>query len=259
MLRWFNKQVVAVVCGLCGLALVPVACQLLRTPAPALINYSRIVDLSHVITQDMPHAPAAPPTRIMRDQAAAPPHMLQIGVQSGTHLRVAGSGALARAPLEQLSPQRLVVPAVVLDVRDAAQDHAGFRLSIADVQAWERRHGRIPAGSLVLLNTGWDVRWGDARDYFRSGRSPAPGFSETALLWLLREREVGGIGLDTPLLPPLTLVLSARPAPADDAVLLLGNLTSLEQVPPSGATLVIGALRIQASVASPASVLALVP
>jgi kynurenine formamidase len=220
------------------------------TPAP-----SHSVDLSHVVRQDVPYPPAEPPTRLDRDDNG---HLsaLTIGAHTGTRLELIAAPGAAVSSVDQLSPRDLVLPAAVIDVRHNAQDNPGFALSVADVEAWELANGPIAPNTLVLLVTGWDVRWGDPGAYLLPGPSGdplAPGFSPEAARLLLEGRMVAGLALDSPAAP--------RPAAVDgvDHWLWLANLTSLEQLPPTGATIVVGALKVQAAQSSPARVLALIP
>jgi kynurenine formamidase len=219
------------------------------TPAPAAL---RGVDLSHVVRQDVPYPPGEPPTRLSRDGQGRL-RELAIGAHTGTLLLLAAAADADVATVDQLSPRDLVRPAILIDARDQAQDAPGYRLGVAEVEAWEQAHGRIPADAMVLLATGWDLRWGDPAAYMLLGADGAlatPGFSRAAAALLLNERHVAGLGVDAP---------GAVFAPASGHALLLEHLTSLEQLPPTGATLVIGALRLQDAQSSPARVIALVP
>jgi kynurenine formamidase len=213
--------------------------------------FTRTVDLSQVVRQDVPYLPGEPRTQIGRDTDGMI-RQVQIGARTGTLLQLVAAPDAAPTTIEQLSPRDLVLPAVVIDVRDRAQDQAGYQLSADDLVEWERHNGSIPKGVLVLLVTGWDMRWGDPASYLdldSAGRSLAPSFGNAASI-LLDQRGVIGLGIDAP---------GATYVPASGYRLLLENLTSLEQLPPTGATVVIGALKIQAAQMSPARVIALVP
>ncbi|NTW00331.1 MAG: cyclase family protein [Oscillochloris sp.] len=177
---------------------------------------------------------------------------LQIGVHTGTLLRIAAAANSNPISIDQLSPRELVLPAIVIDVRDQAQDNPGYRLSTADIRNWERQHGNIPQGALVLLVTGWDTRWGDSTTYLNlddSNIAQTPTFGNEATK-LLADRGVAGLGIDAP---------DPGYTPINGYQLLLENLTSLEQLPASGATVIIGALKLQAAQSSPARVIALIP
>jgi kynurenine formamidase len=221
-----------------------------ESPAPP--PPARTLDLSHVVREDMPIPPGDAPTRLIRGPEGDLAQLV-IGARSGSLVRVAAAPGSAPADVEALSPRDLVLPAVVIDARDRAQDAPGFALAPADVLAWERDHGPIPAGAAVLLVTGWDVRWGDPNAYLSLGPDNAPrvpGFSPAAADLLLNQRRAAALGLDAP---------GVSYAPAEGFCLILENLTSLEQLPPTGATLVVGALKLQKARSSPARVLAIIP
>jgi kynurenine formamidase len=232
------------------LAFVAPACG--APPPPEAPGFARTVDLSHVVREDVPHLPGEPPTRLLRGPDGAL-RQLQLGAATGSLLRVAAAPDADLADVEGLSPRDLVLPAVMIDVRDRAQDAPDFALSAADVRAWEQTYGTIPPDTLVLLATGWDLRWGDPAAYLSLGPGDlpgAPGFGADAVDLLLNQRDVLALGLDAP---------GLAGAPASGFCLLLENLTSLEQLPPTGATVVIGALKLQRAQSSPARVLALIP
>lgn len=215
-------------------------------------RFSRTVDLSHVVRQDVPYPPGEQPTRLARGPDGQL-ERVEIGARTGSLLRVMAAPHAEVADVERLSPRDLVLPAVMLDARDRAQDEPGFVFGLDDLVAWERKHGAVPRGALVLLATGWDLRWGDAAAYINAGSSGAsqvPSFSAAAADLLLNGRGAAGLGLDAP-----ATVAVATPG----FWLLLENLTNLEQLPVAGITLVIGALKLQAAQSSPARVLALVP
>ncbi|HUD71803.1 MAG TPA: cyclase family protein [Dongiaceae bacterium] len=127
---------------------------------------------------------------------AAPEH-------GGTHLdapiHFSATGRTADAvPLSQL-----MAPAIVIDVRAQAAADPDYRLAPADLAGWEARHGRIPAGVIVLLRTGWSDRWPDRARYFGSA-TPGdaahlhfPGYGAEATRTLVAERKVAALGIDT--------------------------------------------------------------
>ena len=236
--------------GLLGTPLVACTATPARPPEPPV--YTRTVDLSHVVREDVPYPHGEPPTRLTRD-AAGQLIQLTIGARTGSLLRILVAPGASQTSLEALSPRDLVLPAVVIDARDTAQDRPAFTLSPADVLAWEQTHGPIPPGALVLLVTGWDLRWGDPDAYMNAGpdgRPRVPGFAPATADLLLNQRRAAGLGLDAPASPY---------QPAAGFALWLENLTNLEQLPTTGATVVIGTLKLQAAQSSPARVLALVP
>jgi kynurenine formamidase len=123
-----------------------------------------------------------------------------LGTHTGTHISAPAHFHEGGRFLSELDESFSLMPLTVIDVRPRIAASGGdFRLETADLQRWERRHGRFPAKGCVLLLTGFAehytpaVRPGPADDYF----DPAPGFSAEATGWLADQRGVFAVGSDT--------------------------------------------------------------
>lgn len=180
----------------------------------------------------------------------------------GTHLDAPAHFAPGKATVEQIPAKQLFGPAAVIDVRAEGGKDADYQLAAARVEDWEKRHGRIAAGAIVLLRTGWAASWPDARKYRNQdskGRMHFPGFSVEAAK-LLVQREVSGLGCDT--------MSVDHGASQDFAVhhLTLGsglyhleNLADLSALPESGAFLVVAPIKLEGGSGGPVRVFALLP
>src|SRR5437870_1184178 len=101
----------------------------------------------------------------------------------GTHLDAPAHFPPGEATVEQIPATQLFGPAVVIDVRTEGQKNPDYQVPADRVEAWERHHGRIPAGAIVLLRTGWSRRWPDAQSYRgldAQGKMHFPGLSAEA-------------------------------------------------------------------------------
>ena len=93
-----------------------------------------------------------------------------------------------------------------MDVSDKCAKNRDYRVSVADLTAWEIRNGRIPEGAIVLLQTGWAARWNDRAAYLGTAKTGPeavpelhfPGLDPEAARWLVQSRSVKAVGLDTP-------------------------------------------------------------
>lgn len=234
----------------------------LGAPGRAGLEAYRLVDLTHA--EDTSVARAA------MDSTAGPETRL---VAPGV------SGGVAAVPMETL-----VAPALVIDVAGRVAADGGFRLSAADVRAWERRYGRIQPGSLVLLHTGWSRHWGERGPYegrpagarradentgeragtAGGGRGDStvagvagahvPGYGADAVRLLL-ERRVVGLGIDGPELAPG----HAGGSLLAGGVVGLVNLTNLATLPSEGALVVALPVKLAGASSAPLRALALVP
>lgn len=228
------------------------------------INYTRVIHLSHVIDADIPQWAGDPPVEFAT-VAELPKdgyylRRFSLGEHSATHINAPNSFYPNGIGIDQYPAQSLVVPAVVIDIRPSVAVNPDYPLTIADIRAWEEQFGEIPDNSLVLLHTGWQDKWLDQNAFFNQdaeGIMHFPGFGSDATQFLLKERQIAGVGIDThgvdsgqdSTFATNRLVLS-QPR------IILENLTNLEQLPPQGATLVIGILRLRGGSGSPAAVMA---
>jgi len=180
----------------------------------------------------------------------------------GTHLDAPAHFPPGKATVDQIPVKQLFGPAVVIDVRAESGKDADYQLGAARVEEWEKRHGPIPEGSIVLLRTGWSSRWPDARKYRNQdakGKMHFPGFSVEAAK-LLIERKVSGLGCDT--------LSIDHGASSDYAVhhLALGaglyqleNLADMSELPETGAFLIVAPIKLEGGSGGPVRVFALLP
>lgn len=222
----------------------------------------RVIDLTQPLG---PAASTWPGEPAMRVSAVSDPvrdgyltRRLDLSEHTGTHLDaprhfVAGGADPAGIPVD-----RLVVPAVVLDITDAAAADPDATLQPAHIAAHEGRHGTIPAGGAVLVCTGWDRHLDDPERFV--GALRFPGVSVAAARVLV-DRGVVGIGIDGPGIDPG----AAREFPVHTGVTLpaglwhLEGLVGLHRLPAVGATLVVGVLPVVDGSGAPARVFALLP
>ena len=234
---------------------------------PKTIEFSRVVDLSHTISGNIPLWPGDPPVELEAVAQFDPDgyylRRFSMGEHSATHMNAPNSFHDGAHGIDGYEPDSLVVPAVVVDVRAQADADPDHQVSVADLKAWEEEHGRIPEGAVVLAFTGWQELWGDADAFFgedADGNMHFPGFSGEAAAFLLEERSAAGVGIDTHGVDPgldeeyavNTQVLAVNG-------IVLENLTNLDQLPAVGTTIAIGILRLEEGSGSPVSVLAFVP
>ncbi|MDH3672247.1 MAG: cyclase family protein [Gammaproteobacteria bacterium] len=122
-------------------------------------------------------------------------------------------------------------------------------LTAADIDQWEAKHGKVPAGSLVILNTGWHKRFANPKRYVNIDAGKVmhfPGYGPDSAR-LLVKRDVVGIGVDT-----LSLDYGPSKTFATQVVMLkankyqVENLANLDALPPTGVSVIVGVLPVKA-------------
>src|SRR5229473_184458 len=179
----------------------------------------------------------------------------------GTHMDAPAHFPPGKITLDKIAVEKFFGPAVVIDVRSEAERDPDYQLTVKRVEEWEAKHGKIAAGSIVVLRTEWASRWPDVTRYRNqdaNGKMHFPGYSVEAAKLLL-ERKISGLGCDTlsidpgnsPDFPVHHLVLGA-------GVYQLENLADLKDLPESGAFLLAAPIKLEGGSGGAVRVFALV-
>jgi kynurenine formamidase len=245
-----------------------------RPQAPAVLDAYEIVDLTHSLNDKTLYWPTSPLGFELKTLSKGmteggwfySANSFCAAEHGGTHLDAPIHFSESGDTTEKIPLSRLVAPAVVLDVSSKAAANPDYRLAVADVEAFETRHGKIGAGSIVLLRTGWSRRWPDRKAYLGDDKPGDasnlhfPSFGVEAVRWLIEERRIAALGLDTASIDagiakdfPVHRLAAGKNVPG------LENLKDLEKLPPTGAVLFALPMKIEGGTGGPARVIALVP
>ena len=166
---------------------------------------------------------------------------------------------------DTIPARRFVGPACVIDISANVAKNEDFLLLPEHVLAWEKQHGRIPAGAWVLLRTDWSKR-GDAKKFLNVGSDGphSPGFHKTTSELLARDRDVLGVGVETVGTDAGQAGMFDPPFPNHATMhgagkFGLASLTNLDKLPATGAVVIAAPLKIVNGSGSPLRVLALTP
>lgn len=229
------------------------------------IIFKRVLHLSHAIAPSIPQWQGDPPVEFenvaSRETDGYYLRRFSLGEHSATHMNAPVSFYPNGIGIDSYPAESLVVPAVVIDVREQAAD-CDYAIALSDILNWEQQHGQIPPNSVVILFTGWQDKWSDTKAFFNLDADCLPhfpGFGIEATQFLLSHRQIAGVGIDTHGVDPgQDETFAINRLVLEQPRIVLENLTNLDQLPPTGTTLVIGILRLQGGSGSPVSVLALV-
>ena len=233
------------------------------------------VDLSHDFSKETIYWPTARPFSLEVVSAERTPagfyyaaNDFATSEHGGTHLDAPIHFAEGRHTTDQVPLDRLIGPAVVVDVSGQADADADYRLDVAALEEWEGTHGRNPDASIVLVRTGWSSRWPDRARYLGTAKSGAagvaelhfPGIDSAAARWLAGERAVKAVGIDTPSID------YGQSKTFDTHQILLGsnipafeNVAALERLPPTGAFVVALPMKIKGGSGGPLRIVARLP
>ena len=226
-----------------------------------------MVDLTHDLAENGPAWPGSKNPFKLDTVVASPTaalFRLTLNEHFSTHLDAPRHAAGGGWTNEQIPLDRLIAPAVVIDIRKEAAANRDYALLPADIQAHERVHGPIPKGAIVLLRTGWAAYWTDPARYFGAdtGAKPRlhfPSYGVEAVKVLV-ERGVALLGVDSP-----STDIGAAPAFLVHGILgranvpALENLMDLDRLPQTGALVMALPIKTRGGSGGPVRVVALVP
>ena len=184
----------------------------------------------------------------------------------GTHLDAPIHFSRGGMSAEQIPLDRLIAPAVVVDV--AARATPDYLIDVGDLEEWERTHGRIPDGAILLLRTGWGERWPDRLGYLGTERTGPeavaelhfPGIHPEAARWITDQRNVAAVGIDTPSID------YGQSTGFEAHVIIYGsnipgfeNVANLQEIPEVGAFVVALPMKVAGGSGGPLRIVAFIP
>jgi len=239
-----------------------------------------IVDLTQPLTESTPVIKLPPPfantpglsrTEISRYDDRGPAwawYTLTLGEHVGTHLDAPIHWITGRDGLDvaSVAPSSLIGPSCVIDKTAETESDPGYLLTVADLEAWEAEHGRIPDRAWVLLRTGWGSRAHDEASFLNVGEHgpQTPGPDVDASRWLAHERPISGFGTETVGIDAGAAGGFDPPFPLHNFLLGAGRLgltqlANLDRLPATSALIVVSPLKLVGGTGSPSRVFAFVP
>ena len=228
---------------------------------------ARILDLSHTISEDLPLWPGDPNAFGVHTEASIEPdgcfaRSFSMLEHYATHVDAPAHFVPGGTAVDEIAPDRLLGPAVVIDVPKAAAGDPDYALDAGQIARWESMHGSLPPRAIVLLRTGWASRWPDDTRYINKdpgGIMHFPGFGADAVR-VLTERDASAIGIDTMSVD----IGSSQDYPVHRIALQAGlyqieNLADLSALPETGAFLIVAPIKLQGGSGAPCRVFAILP
>ncbi|MEW6126825.1 MAG: cyclase family protein [Acidobacteriota bacterium] len=186
----------------------------------------------------------------------------------GTHIDAPIHFAEGRKTVDQLPLTQLIGAAIKIDVSQPTNANRDYQISVEDFTAWEARNGKIPDGSIVLLQTGYGQYWPDRVKYLGTATRGAegvaqlhfPGLHPEAATWLVTNRKISAIGIDTASIDygqsqtfASHVTLMGHNIPAFE------NVANLDKVPALGAQIIALPIKIKGGSGGPLRIIAFLP
>jgi kynurenine formamidase len=242
---------------------------------PADFPEGTLVDLSHVYDDTTIFWPTSDPFRLEKTFDGITPggfyyasNNVFTAEHGGTHLDAPLHFVRGAQPVDQIPLDRFFGPVIVIDVIAQSERNPDYQVSVDDLMTAEREQGAIPADGIVLIRTGFSRRWPDASRYLGTAARGAdavrnlhfPGLHPDAARWLIANRPVHAIGIDTASIDyGQSTLYDTHRALFERNVPVFENLTALERLPLRGALIVALPMKIGGGSGAPLRAVAIVP
>lgn len=185
----------------------------------------------------------------------------------GTHIDAPIHFSKNGQTTDEIPLEKLIGNAIKIDVSTQALQDPDYLIGINDLRGWEESHKmNIPQGSIVLLQTGFSRFYPDKEKYLGTSERGEhavkelhfPGLSPDAAQWLVENRSITAIGIDTPSIDygqseyfKSHVILLSENIPAFE------NLTNLDLLPSTGFDIVALPMKIEGGSGAPLRIIAL--
>lgn len=232
-----------------------------------------VVDLSYAFDSKTIYWPTAEPFSLQKDFAGVTDkgfyysaYKYSAAEHGGTHVDAPVHFAEGRQSVDQIALDQLMGPGIVVDVAKQAENNHDYRITTEDLLTWEKRNGKIAPGTILMLRTGFGKFYPDRKKYMGTDeRGPAavaklhfPGLHPEAARWLVENRSIKAIGLDTPSIDygQSTLFESHRIL-FDKNIPAFENVANLEKLPTKGFSVIALPMKIKGGSGGPLRIVAI--
>lgn len=186
----------------------------------------------------------------------------------GTHIDAPIHFHEAGRSVDAIPLEELMGPAFVIDVSDHAAANPDYRVTEEDILDWEAENGPIPDESILFFRTGFGAFWPDAERYLGTSERGAdavadlrfPGLHPDAADWLLENRNVRAVGIDTPSIDyGQSRLFETHRLLAADQISVFENVANLDQLPVYGSLVIALPMKIEGGSGGPVRIIAFVP
>jgi kynurenine formamidase len=269
----FVVQIGVAIAALC--ILVSTGCTGLHQEDRSSLEHSRIVDLTHSFGPDTVVWPTEQDFKLIVQHAEDTEggyyyasNRMEMAEHGGTHIDARIHFSKGKQTLDRIPIERLVGAGIRLDVTEQGARDRDYLVALSDIQCWEAEHGRIPTDAIVLLNTGYAKFWPSRKNYLGTelrGKEGVrvlhfPGLHPEAAAWLVRERHVKAVGIDTVSIDyGQSTKYETHVALLSHDVPVFENLANLHELPDHGFDVIALPMKISGGTGGPLRIIAVVP
>ena len=239
---------------------------------PVAADDSLWIDLTYDLSADSVFWPTAEPFKLSTDAEGMTEagyyysaYSFTTAEHGGTHIDAPVHFAKGKHPVNEIPLDQLIGNAVLVDVAIQVSKNRDHLISIDDIAGWEKTNGLIPRQSIVLFRTGFGYYWPNAKNYLGTSLRDVegvaalsfPGLSAEAATWLVENRQIKAVGIDTASIDfGKSTGFAAHVALMTHNVPAFENLANLQQLPATGIYVVALPIKIRGGSGGPLRIIA---
>lgn len=240
-----------------------------------VLTSGRIIDLTHPFDEQTIYWPTEKGFQLLRGPAGVTDkgyyyaaNRFQAAEHGGTHIDAPIHFFANRDTVDRIPLQRLIGSAAVIDVTKRCAADRDYQVGIDDLRRWEEEQRRQFVDVVVLLHTGWCARWPNRSEYLGTAETGDnavsdlhfPGLDPVAARWLVEHRSIKAIGIDTPSIDfGQSTHFQSHVTLFEHNVPAFENVTNLDQLPPTGCTVIALPMKIGGGSGGPLRIVAIAP
>jgi len=233
----------------------------------------RVIDLTYAFAADTVYWPTAEQFKLETDFEGVTDkgyfysaYRYSAAEHGGTHLDSPVHFAKGHNTIDQIPLEQLMGSAIVIDVTAQCATNPDYLVSVGDIESWEKRNGKIPAGTIVLLRTGYGKFYPDRKKYLGTEERGAeavaklhfPGLDPAAARWLTQNRSIKAIGLDTASIDyGQSQLFETHRTLFEKNIPAFENVANLDQLPVKGFSVIALPMKIKGGSGGPLRIIAI--
>lgn len=231
------------------------------------------IDLTHDFSGETLNWPTTIPFKINGVIAETTPAGFYISARdyvshehSGTHMDAPNHFAKGHPGVDGVPISHLIGDAIKIDVSKEVNHHSDYQIGIKDFQQWEKHHGKIPNGTIILLSTGFGNYWPHWEKYSGTKNTGAesvahlhfPGLDPKAAEWLVNERKIKAVGIDTFSIDyGQTKLFATHQILTKNNIPIFENVASMDKLPANHFTIYALPMKIKEGTGAPLRIVAM--
>ncbi len=233
------------------------------------------IDLTHEFSKEAIYWPTAEPfkkTTVFSGHTEAgfyyTAYNFSAAEHGGTHIDAPIHFSENRNTVDQITIEQLIGPGVVIRITEKAEENRNYQFSVKDILDWEKRHGIIAENSILLIDTGSSKFWPDKKKYMGTiercqegvEKLKFPGIHPDAAKFLVENRKIKAVGLDTPSIDfGGSTLYEAHQILFEKNIPGFENVANLDQLPSKGFMIIALPMKIKGGSGGPLRIVALIP